>query len=346
MIVDANIYWFDEKIFQDESYAERFLAEIPRLYQTEGRMVQLEDGRKQIVIERPVGYANVNYVEGDYILENILADMDEAGIAVGILKLPCYHEWLSLELCKKFNDGMAEFVRQSNGRLRGLGVVPPRDSQAVKAEIDRCLDELGFTGLQMIAHYGDHYLDDEQFADFFSYVNEKALTVYIHHNPVPVDFSQLYEYNNVRRSYGRNVDQGTAVMRELFSGFFDKYPHIKFVHSMLGGGFFAFKNLILPKKATKAEGVQRFQTDNNNVAKHLEENLFFEMSHAQPWGKEQLECAVKVLGADHIIYGSSYPVRNEWLIDGPAFVRNLDISDEEKDLILEGNAKRLYHVTD
>ena len=70
------------------------------------------------------------------------------------------------------------------------------------------------------------------------------------------------------------------------------------------------------------------------------------MSHAQPWGKEQLECAVKVLGADHIIYGSSYPVRNEWLIDGPAFVRNLDISDEEKDLILEGNAMRLYHVTD
>jgi metal-dependent hydrolase of the TIM-barrel fold len=53
-----------------------------------------------------------------------------------------------------------------------------------------------------------------------------------------------------------------------------------------------------------------------------------------------------VLGADHIIYGSSYPVRNEWLIDGPTFVRNLDISDEEKDLILEGNAKRLYHVTD
>ena len=59
MMVDANIYWFDEKFFHDEAYAERFLAEIPRLYQTEGRMVQLEDGRKQIVIERPVGYANV-----------------------------------------------------------------------------------------------------------------------------------------------------------------------------------------------------------------------------------------------------------------------------------------------
>ena len=26
MIVDANIYWFDEKIFHDEAYAERFFS--------------------------------------------------------------------------------------------------------------------------------------------------------------------------------------------------------------------------------------------------------------------------------------------------------------------------------
>ena len=55
---------------------------------------------------------------------------------------------------------------------------------------------------------------------------------------------------------------------------------------------------------------------------------------------------VKVLGADHIIYGSSYPVRSEWLTDGPDFVKQLDISSEAKELILEGNAKRLYHIKD
>lgn len=68
------------------------------------------------------------------------------------------------------------------------------------------------------------------------------------------------------------------------------------------------------------------------------------MSHAQPWGKEQLECAVRVLGADHILYGSSYPVRKEWLTEGPDFVRSLNISKEERALILAEDAKRLYHV--
>jgi predicted TIM-barrel fold metal-dependent hydrolase len=68
------------------------------------------------------------------------------------------------------------------------------------------------------------------------------------------------------------------------------------------------------------------------------------MSHAQPWGKEQLECAVKVLGADHIIFGTSYPVRKEWLTGGPEFVRSLDITVEEKALILHENAEKIYHL--
>ena len=41
------------------------------------------------------------------------------------------------------------------------------------------------------------------------------------------------------------------------------------------------------------------------------------------------------------------PVRatiGAWLLDGPAFVRELDVSDEEKDMMLAGNAKLLYHI--
>lgn len=343
MVIDTNIYWFDEKIFQDEAYKERFLADIPTDYQIGYQLTELEDGRQQMIIEKPRGYANLNYLEGDYTLEKILADMDEAGIEQAVMKVPGCHEWLSLELCKRFNDGMAQYAKASKGRLKGLAVVPPKGSASVKEELDRCFDELGFTGVQLMAHYGERYLDDEVFASFFDYLNSKDATIYVHHTPVPVAYQSLYDYDNVRRSYGRNVDQGTAVCRELFSGFFDQYPNIKLVHSMLGGGFFAIKNMILPKPSPTG-AVSRFQTDTQQIAQHLQDNVFFEMSHAQPWGKEQLECAVKVLGADHILYGSSYPVRKEWLTGGPDFVRQLDIREEEKELILSGNAKRLYHL--
>lgn len=62
--------------------------------------------------------------------------------------------------------------------------------------------------------------------------------------------------------------------------------------------------------------------------------FIYEVSHAQPWGKDLLECAAKILGADHIIFGTSYPVRAEWLTGGPEFIQQLELTKEEKKQIL------------
>ena len=344
-VIDANLYWFPEELFTDEALSEKFLSEIPIEYGIKGYLkINADTGLKQYVIEKPVGSENLNYVQGDYDLKKQLADMDKAGIDRAVLKLSCQQEWMSLEMCRLFNDGMAAHAKASNGRMVGLGVVPPKGTPAVRKEIDRCLDKLGFGGLQLSAHYGDLYLDDEAFAPFFKYLNERKVTCYVHHVPVPVQYDTLTAYTNLRRSYGRCVDQATAIGRELFSGFFTKYPNVKLVHSMLGGGFFAYASLWFPKRPKVKEAVSRFKDDNEQVVEQLRNNIFFEMSHAQPWGKAQLECAVKALGADHILFGTSYPVRPVWLLEGADFVRNLDITESEKELILHGNAERLYNI--
>ena len=344
-VIDANLYWFPEELFTNEALAERFLAEILVEYGVKGSLKQNpETGVKQYVIEKPRGSENLNYVQGDYVLEKQLADMDRAGVGRAVLKLSCQQEWMSLDMCRVFNDGMAAHAKASGGRMAALGVVPPKGTPAVFKEIDRCFDELGMTGLQLSAHYGNLYLDDEAFAPFFAYLNERRATCYVHHTPVPVQYDSLTAYTNLRRSCGRCIDQATAVGRELFSGFFAKYPNVKLVHSMLGGGFFAFASLWFPKRPKVAEAVSRFQDDNERIMEQLKNNVFFEMSHAQPWGKAQLECAVKVLGADHIVFGSSYPVRPVWLLEGAQFVRSLDISEADKELILHGNAERLYNL--
>ena len=344
-VIDANLYWFPEELFTSEELAEKFLAEVPVQYGIRGYLKTNPDtGVRQYVIEKPAGCENLNYVQGDYALEKQLADMDRAGISQAVLKLSCQQEWMSLDMCRLFNDGLAEHVRKSGGRMAALGVVPPRGTPAVKKEIDRCLDELGFGGLQLSAHYGNLYLDDEAFAPFFEYLNERNVTCYVHHTPLPVQYGCLTAYTNLRRSYGRCVDQATAIGRELFSGFFTRYPNVKLVHSMLGGGFFAFTSLWFPKKPKVQEAVSRFRDDNELVVEQLKNNVFFEMSHAQPWGRAQLECAVRTLGADHILFGTSYPVRPVWLLEGAEFVQSLDITEEEKELILHKNAERLYHL--
>jgi uncharacterized protein len=345
MIIDANMYWFPEEIFSNEELLQKFLASIPADSDIHGSATTREkDQFKQIVIEKPKGFQNLNYAQGDYLLEKQLTDLDKAGVDKAVLKLPGCQEWLSLDLCRQFNNSMAKHVKQSNGRMTALAVVPPWGTPECLAELERCIHELGMSGAQVSSHYGTRYLDDEAFAPFFSKLNEMELTVYVHHSPLPVQYASLLDYNNLRRQYGRCADQATAVGRELFSGFFDKYPRLKLVHSMLGGGFFAYANLMLPHVPQSNEKVGRFDSANASLQKQMTNNLFFEMSQAQPWGKAQLECAVSVLGADHILFGTSYPVRSEWLLEGVAFVKQLNISDIDLDLILGRNAESLYRA--
>ncbi|MBP2642486.1 MAG: amidohydrolase 2 [Firmicutes bacterium] len=344
MIIDANMYWMPRNLFTDRSLLENFIRTSCEygVYAYESSIP--ETGKRQIVIEKPKGCQNLNYVENQYEIEPQLQDMDDAGVDKAVLKIPGCHEWLSLELCKKFNDGMAEHVKLGNGRFNALAVLPPWGTKECIYELERCVYELGMTGVQLSAHYGELYLDDEAFKPFLKKLNELKLPAYIHHTSMPVQYDSIYDYNNLRRSYGRCADQAIAVNREIFSGMFEEFPYVKFIHSMLGGAFFAFMNLMFPKKSEKKEEVSRFKVDTEKMHGYLKNNIFFEMSHAEPWGKLQLECAIKTLGADHILFGTSYPVRPQWLLTGPDFIRKLDISEKEKALILGENAKDIYKL--
>jgi NAD(P)-dependent dehydrogenase (short-subunit alcohol dehydrogenase family) len=70
---------------------------------------------------------------------------------------------------------------------------------------------------------------------------------------------------------GRCVDQTTAVGRELFSDFFERYPDLRMVHSMLDGGFFSIAQMLLPKASKRADKVQRFATNGDELARQLRE---------------------------------------------------------------------------
>lgn len=341
MIIDANVYWFPEAMFTDDALFSRFAADAPRGYGTRVFMKE-NQGRRQIVVERPVGCPGVDYVQGDYLMENVMNRLRAAGIDHAVLKVPCINEWMSLEMCRYFNDGMADWAVRSKGFFTALAIVPPWGEPAALEELTRCREKLGMKAVQLSAHYGELYLDDPAFAPMFERLEVLRMNAYVHHTPVPVEFASLKDYNNLRRSNGRCVDQMQAVSRELFSGMFENYPHVKLVHSMLGGGFFTYRDMLMPHGPAGPDAAGRFSATPESMRRHLEENLYFEMSHAQPWGEVNLKAAVTILGADHIVYGSSYPVRDEWMREGVSFVMRMGFDPRDAEKILGGNAEMLY----
>lgn len=343
-IVDANMHWLPPTLFTDEALLGAFIEAAPRAYGIHARVAPIPGKSfRQIIIDQPEGHEALNYAENQYSGESQVADLDAAGIAQGILRMPCWQEWLDLDLCRRMNDMLAAHVARWPGRLHALAIVPPWGAPAMLREAERCVQELGFKGVQLAAHYGNLYLDDAAFRPYFELLNTLGVPVVVHHTPLPVDYGSIVPYDNLRRQYGRCIAQATAVGRELFSGMFEQFPDLKLVHSMLGGGFFAFADMLVPASTGRDE-VDRFGDQRTAIQRYLANNIYYDLSGAPQWGTAQLECAVKVFGADHILYGGSYPIRRDWFEGGADYVRSLAISEEDKGLILGGNARRLFRL--
>ncbi|MDJ1371946.1 amidohydrolase family protein [Gulosibacter molinativorax] len=345
-VVDINIHHLPEDLFTNKKILNGFLNSAPRGFGEIASVIEMENGKQQLVLEKPKGYPNLNYVEGDYSVEAKLAAMDEAGVDYGIMRVPVWQEWLDLETCKAVNDNAASIVERSGGRLFATACVPPWDRQENVDELKRCVEELGFVGVQLACHYGQLYLDDEAFRPYLREIEKLNVPVVVHHTPLPVEYKSILEYTNLRREFGRISDQATAVGRELFSGMFDEMPGLKFIHTMFGGNWFANANLLTPKKPQKKEAMQRLDpTGGEKIQQYMRENIFFDMTHPHSWGKHQVEAAIKVSGADHYLFGSSFPVFYSWMSQGVEFVENeLEITDEERELLFAGNAKRLFNL--
>ncbi|MDR3304535.1 MAG: amidohydrolase [Clostridiales Family XIII bacterium] len=346
MIIDNNIHHLPEDLFDNEEIMKGFLTTVPRSF---GELASLstipENGKRQLKLEKPKGYQNLNYVEGDYSLDAKLQAMDDAGVDIAIMRVPVWEEWLRLETCKIVNDQAADIVKRSNGRLFANAVLPPWGGKDNIYELERCIKDLGMVAVQMSCHYGKLYLDDEAFKPYFKVLNELKVPVNVHHTPLPVDWGYIYEYTNLRREYGRILDQGIAVGRELFSGLFEEFPDLKFIHTMMGGNWYAQYNQLIPPKSNKKEALTRLSSaDGDRIEGYLKNNLYFDSTHPHSLGKAQMECAIKVCGADHILLGTSFPVFYGWMSQGVKFMETLDITDEERKLVTSGNAIRLYNL--
>lgn len=345
-IIDCNMHMLPTDLFSNEYVKNGFLYSCPQSFGFEAYMAPTPNGEHtQMVLEYPKGYEILNYVDGDYTLEAKLTAMDEAGVDAAMLRMPVWQEWLPLDICKIVNDQAAQMCKDAEGRLYFQAVLPPWGRKEDIAELERCID-MGAIGIQFAATYGNLFLDDEHFRPYMRVLNEKKIPAVVHHTPGQTAYANFKEYTVLRRELGRIHIQAAAVGRELYSDLFKECPDLKLAHTMFGGNWFALQNILTPHVSKKSEAMNRLPTDvtREDFQERLKNNIFFDMTHPMSWGKAQVECAVKVCGADHLLLGSSFPVFYEWIQKSVATVNGLDVTQEEKDLMLGGNAERIFNL--
>src|SRR6266478_443903 len=125
----------------------------------------------------------------EWSVDNHLAMMDANGIAVCVLSWPSATSFLNgkpaRDLARAMNEAFAEIITRHPTRFGAFAVLPLDDMDASIEEMGYALDVLKLDGVSSSTHVAGIYLGDSRFDTWFSEMNRRGVTLFVHPMPPP-----------------------------------------------------------------------------------------------------------------------------------------------------------------
>jgi predicted TIM-barrel fold metal-dependent hydrolase len=247
----------------------------------------------------------------DDVGELRLREMDEAGIDLQVLShanpgLQKLDAETAVGLARGANDRLYETVRGHPDRFAAFAAIPTPDPKAAADELERTVTKLGFKGALVNGLTNGLFLDDKRFWQYPSLL---------------------------RAAWGFTVETATQGVRLVLSGVFDAYPGLKIILGHLGEGlpFYLWRiNMGLARDGRSGKGFR------DTFCEH------FFITTSGFFSDPALLCCMMEMGIDRILFSVDYP-----FVDNPPgtkWTETLPLCAEDKEKLLNGNAKRLLKI--
>jgi aminocarboxymuconate-semialdehyde decarboxylase len=259
------------------------------------------------------------------------------------------------DLARLANDSMAEIVERHPDRFPAfVASLPMNNPDAALREIDRAIDDLPATGVQMFTNVAGRALDRPEFQPLFARMAERRLPIWLH----PARPASVADYSGEARSkydlwwaFGWPYETSVAMGRLVFSGIFDRHPDLAIITHHLGA--------MIPFCAGRVGGgldqlgSRSDDPDDAAALGRLRKRPidYFRMFYGDTalfgaW--HAMESGLAFFGADHVLFGTDMPFDPEkghgFIRDTIAAMERMRTTPEDKALIYEGNARRLLRL--
>ncbi|MCL1896289.1 MAG: amidohydrolase family protein [Clostridiales bacterium] len=273
--------------------------------------------------------------------EGRLSTMDRVGISTAVISPSQSLEELdpreSIPLTTSNNDTAYELTQRYPGRFFGSAALPVKDVGAACKELERCVKELGFVCWHTHSNYTDANVSEERFIPIFEAAADLGVYVYLH--PTLPDYAGLddYGFTLAGPAAGFTVDTMITTLKLIASGLFDRVPKTKLVLGHFGEAI----PFLLDRIDNRISFIPNPKLKNKRKpSDYFRDNIYVTTSGNM--SPAAFRCTRDVLGIEKIIFGSDYPYDD---IDAmTSFVKALDLTDEERDMLFFGNAEKLLNI--
>lgn len=271
-----------------------------------------------------------------------LKEMDQAGIDVQVLShAPPATQGLDADsaaaLTAGANDRLAVICATQPERFAAFAALPTTDPNACADELERTVTKHGFKGAMIHGLTNGVFFDDKRYWPVFERAAALDVPIYIHPalpHPTVVDVyyrDYLEDYPALRTAaWGFTVETATAGIRIVLSGVLDAYPGLKIILGHLGEG--------LPFLLWRIDHALS-RPGNKGLSFRDVFSEHFYITTSGNFSDPALQCSIQEMGADRVLFSIDWPfVAND---PGVEWMESLHLNNEDKDKILNGNAKRL-----
>ena len=267
-------------------------------------------------------------------VEAKLDAMDRLAVDVSVLThgLPLGPDVLGAEAddwAMRINDDLARIVQAYPGKFIGFGSLGLGDPQRAIAEVDRCVNQLGFRGFQLFSNLAN--LDPGRVRPVLNHIARVGAPVHLHPTlPAHTGVTGA----SMMLAFAFPVDSALNIIRLIGTGLFDEAPDLALIVSHAGG--------VLPYLMGRLDvytGTSQLTFRSTTLARPFGECLRGLYVDTVCYHAAALECCYATMGASRMLYGTDHPFGQPDQV--AELIDALSCSADERELIYHGNLETL-----